>query len=196
MNDKPENQQEKYQEEADSFTKEVDFFAKEVDAMKKDKSDKVFGWIFAILLTILALIVIWVNFRNSNYISDLERANEKLKIENAEYQQAQDYLEEFLDLIDEIYEGKINEAVLEERIKWLENYTEMLEEENQNPEHDYYSEYNFDYANQMFDDFLTLFDSVQDYVAIHGVIDNAFFEQFEAQYPDVYARIGQYEDLF
>jgi len=38
-----------------------------------------------------------------------------------EYRINEEWFDDYIELLDEIYQGKINEAVLEERVKWLEN---------------------------------------------------------------------------
>ena len=51
--------------------------------------------------------------------SQSEKINE-LNQYIGEYQYSENFWEDYIDLLDEIYQGKINEAVLQERIKWLE----------------------------------------------------------------------------
>ena len=57
----------------------------------------------------------------------LEVVNE-LNREIGEYGMITDFWEDYIDLLDEIYQGKINEAVLEERLYWYEQYIEAIEE--------------------------------------------------------------------
>lgn len=70
------------------------------------------------LLILLALSTFAVVSSNRTIHSKNERI-EELNREIGEYQAMESFWEEHIDLIEYIYEGKINEAVLEERVKWL-----------------------------------------------------------------------------
>ena len=58
---------------------------------------------------------------------------EELNQEVGEYRMNEAWFEEYVDVLEEIYKGKINEAVLEERIYWLEKDNTFNDDTN-----DYY----------------------------------------------------------
>lgn len=72
------------------------------------------------LLVLLVLSTFAVVTSNQTIHSKNEQIKE-LNREIGEYQAMESFWEDYIDLIGDIYEGKINEAVLEERVKWLEN---------------------------------------------------------------------------
>src|SRR5690554_3578300 len=77
----------------------------------------------------------------------LLRQNVILKQERQELKAMNSFWEDYMDLLDEIYQGKINEAVLEERIYWLE----------------YNNVYDEDYVQQMYDTFENLIEVMIEY---------------------------------
>lgn len=114
-----------------------------------------------IIFVIIALIV----------VNKLDKENQQLREAVAEYQTSEDWFDDYLDIIGELYEQGIDNAVLEERIKWLER-TEVI-----NPQ-------------QMYDDFDILFEEFDSYTGTD------FHTYFENKRPEVYARIEQYDELF
>lgn len=76
------------------------------------------------ILVTLALVVL-VGFIGGLYVSARVIKRQQAKIEElnqtiGEYEMNEAWFEEYVDMLEDIYEGKINEAVLEERIYWLE----------------------------------------------------------------------------
>ena len=76
-------------------------------------------------------------------IIKLNEENAYLREEIAVNENNEEWIEDCLEMIPEIYELKIDKAVLEERIKWLEKEAQDLE-------------YDYGFADQMFDDLKTL----------------------------------------
>lgn len=77
-------------------------------------------------LSLIFIIVVVAYSRNISYINtkqELELHQEKvaeLYVTIGEYKNNENWFEDFIDLIAETYEQEIKTAVLEERIKWLE----------------------------------------------------------------------------
>lgn len=123
------------------------------------------GEIIILLLSIILVIITVIS------VNKVEKENIELREAVAEYQVSEDWFDDYLDVMEAIYESKMNEAVLEERIKWLER-TETI-----NPQ-------------QMYDDFELVIGELDAYSGV----DFSFY--FENKYPEVYARIEQYDELF
>lgn len=75
-------------------------------------------------LVTLALIVV-VGFIGGLYVSSRQVRQQQAKIEElnqviGEYRYNEEWFDDYIDVLEEIYEGKIENAVLEERIYWLE----------------------------------------------------------------------------
>lgn len=88
-------------------------------------------WILNIIYASIFIVALLLLFQNMNLRKtnqEYANRNDELNREIGEYKAMEDFYWEYTKLLDEIYRGKINEAVLEERIKWLEQYTEWLEE--------------------------------------------------------------------
>ena len=72
-------------------------------------------------LLILLVMSTFAVVSSNRTIHSKNKRIEDLNKEIGEYQATESFLEDYIDLIGDIYKGKINEAVLEERVKWLEN---------------------------------------------------------------------------
>jgi hypothetical protein len=130
---------------------------------------------FAIAFIVFTVFV-GVRVDQKNEIIDIqEQKIQDLNREIGEYQAMDSFWEEYMDLLDEIYRGKINEAVLNERVKWLE----------------YNNIYDEDYVQQMNDDFEELIDVVIEYYETTN--QSISLEVYVAQnYPALYDRIMSY----
>lgn len=89
-------------------------------------------------LVTLALVVL-VGFIGGLYISSRVIKRQQAQIDSlnqtiGEYAMNEAWFEDYVDILEDIYEGKINEAVLEERIYWLERDNTFNEDTND----DYY----------------------------------------------------------
>jgi len=136
-------------------------------------------WIIPIMFAIAFIVfTVFVGVRvdQKNEIIDIqEQKIQDLNREIGEYQAMDSFWEEYMDLLDEIYRGKINEAVLNERVKWLE----------------YNNIYDEDYVQQMNDDFEELIDVVIEYYETTN--QSISLEVYVAQnYPALYDRIMSY----
>lgn len=138
---------------------------------------KLFLVITGILFMFLIIVLTTKYYQAISLNKELYQDNLELNQEIGEYESTVEWLEDYLDLLDEIYAGKINEAVLEERIEWLEKEKQDLT-------------FNFEYAKQMWDDFEIAVDELYGYTGLD------FDNYFSFKYPDVYARLEQYDDLF
>lgn len=151
----------------------------------KEMNKKVQGlveWLISFVVFLLAILLIvcvakYVEVAKIN--EELYQDNLDLEFENVEWEITMEWMDDYVDLLDDIYRGKINEAVLEERIKWLEKEIEN-------------SQFDYDYAKQMFEDFVITIEAAEDF----GAVNNDFITYFEEHYPNVWERMLQYDDLF
>jgi hypothetical protein len=149
----------------------------------KEMNKKVQGlveWIISFVVFLLAILLIvfvakYVEVAKIN--EELYQDNLDLEFENAEAEITMEWMDEYIELLDDIYRGKMNEAVLEERIKWLETQDSLFD---------------YDYAKQMFEDFVITIEAAEDF----GAVNNDFITYFEEHYPNVWERMLQYDDLF
>ncbi len=132
------------------------------------------------LLILLALSTFAVVSSNRTIHSKNERI-EELNREIGEYQAMESFWEDYIDLIADIYEGKINEAVLEERVKWLEN------SKNGNLSSDIYD----DYVYQLLEDFDDAIEIIIHYYEnTDQVVDLETY--IATNYPALYVRLLNY----
>ena len=133
-----------------------------------------------ILISIVLIIITYSlmsqqNVRLKQERQELKNEIQELNREIGEYQAMDSFWEEYMDLLDEIYQGKINEAVLEERVYWLQ-YTKIYDE---------------DYVQQMYDDFEEFFEVIIEYY--EDTDQSMTLEEYTAQnYPALYDRIMGY----
>ena len=78
----------------------------------------------SLIMAIVGVLILVVVSTFAVVISNrtIHSKNEQIKDLNqeiGEYQAMESFWEDYIDLIGDIYEGKIREAVLEERVKWL-----------------------------------------------------------------------------
>lgn len=146
----------------------------------KNKIDlsAIIGIILIIILsTVFAVVFISLNktiHSKNEHIKDLNR-------EIGEYQAMESFWEDYIDLIGDIYEGKINEAVLEERVKWLENA------KNENIPSNIYD----DYVYQLLEDFDDAIEIIVYYYEnTDQVVDLTTY--IATNYPALYARLLSY----
>ena len=133
-------------------------------------------WIF---ITIFALLTVIVGFTSQQNVrlkqerEELKNEIQELNREIGEYEAMDSFWEDYIDLLDEIYQGKINEAVLQERVKWLEQKETQID------------------TQQMYDDFEELIDIIiYYYEETNMLIDVETY--VEINYPDLYERIMGY----
>ena len=72
--------------------------------------------LFVIAFAVLSQQNVRVKQENQKLKDEIQELNREI----GEYQVMDSFWEDYIDLLDEIYQGKINEAVLEERIYWLQ----------------------------------------------------------------------------
>lgn len=133
-----------------------------------------------ILVIILFLILSMALGRNKTILSQRKHI-EDLNREIGEYQAMESFLEDYIDLIGDIYEGKINEAVLEERVKWLENA------KNENIPSNIYDDYIYQLLED-FDDAIEII--IYYYENTDQVVD--LITYIATNYPALYARLLSY----
>ena len=97
--------------------------------MKKITTGDIFVLTFIVLFIIMFGFVVNQNVRLKQERQELKDKIQELNREIGEYRAMDSFWEDYMDLLDEIYQGKINEAVLEERVKWLE-YNNIYDEGN------------------------------------------------------------------
>jgi len=159
--------------EKENFVVGVD---NELTGRKKQMTNKL--KLFLVITGILFMFLITTKYYQAISLNkELYQDNLELNQEIGEYEATVEWLEDYLDLLDEIYAGKINEAILKERIEWLEKENQDLI-------------FDFEYAKQMWDDFEIVADELYGYTGLD------FENYFSFKYPDVYARVEHYNDLF
>ena len=133
-----------------------------------------------IISTVIVLFIIVFgllsqhNVRLKQERQELKDEIQELNREIGEYQAMDSFWEDYMDLLDEIYQGKINEAVLEERIYWL----------------DYNNGYEEDYVQQMYDTFEDLIEVMIEYY--ETTTQEVSLETYVAQnYPSLYDRVNR-----
>ena len=123
-----------------------------------------------------------VNLRQER--EELKNEIQELNREIGEYQAMEDFYWEFTDLLDEIYQGKINEAVLNERVHWLKYLDELRD--------DYVTQEYYElYVNQLKDDMELFAEVIVDYY--EDTDQSMTLEEYTAQnYPALYERLLDY----
>lgn len=145
-------------------------------------------WIIPIMSAIVFIVfTVFVGVRvdQKNEIIDIqEQKIQDLNREIGEYQAMDSFWEEYMDLLDEVYDGKVKEAVLEERVHWLKYLDELRD--------DYVTqEYYKLYVNQLKDDMELLAEVIVDYY--EDTDQSMTLEEYTAQnYPALYDRIMGY----
>ncbi len=135
--------------------------------------------IVALLILSMVFVVVIIN-RNQTIRSKNEHIKD-LNREIGEYQAMESFWEDYIDLIGDIYEGKISEAVLEERVKWLENT------KNGNIPSNIYD----DYIQQLLEDFNDAIEIIIYYYEnTDQVVD--LITYIATNYPALYERLLSY----
>lgn len=133
------------------------------------------------LLILLALSTFAVISSNRTIHSKNEQIKD-LNQEIGEYQAMESFWEDYIDLIEDIYEGKINEAVLEERVKWLENAKNI-------------NYYDTEFVETLMNDVETFTEYVISYVKLNGS-DNGFEEWLIKNDKHLYDKMMYYDDIY
>ena len=92
--------------------------------MKKLNAQSILFYTICGLATVLTLLLGYTMVyatKLEDKVTKQEQEIAELNQTVGEYEAMDSFWEEYIDLLDEIYQGKINEAVLEERVKQLEN---------------------------------------------------------------------------
>lgn len=138
---------------------------------------------FFILAACFGILTIFasVGINRGHNITALTEENASLKEKLVESEINREWIEEYIDLINEIWEKELENRVLENEIKWLKVVNNM-EQSNIIPN------------QQVYDDFEVFLGLVVRYYTdeITISIDDYIYQQN----PLVYARIQQYEDLW
>ena len=152
--------------------------------MNKKESNVLVVLIFIIFIALFAITMGSAFIRRGNTIIEQEQKIQKLNREIGEYQATEDFYWDFVDLLDEVYDGKVKEAVLEERVYWLKYLSELQEE---NVTQEYYELY----VNQLKDDMELLAEVIVDYY--EDTDQSMTLEEYTAKnYPALYDRIMGY----
>lgn len=151
---------------------------------------KKFTWGDAITLIIVAFFIITFgviaqrSFRLNQEREELRVEIQKLNREIVEYQAMEDFYWEFTNLLDEIYDGKIKEAVLIERVYWLKQVAELQEGINK-------TEYYELYIRQIQDDMDALLTiTIRYYETANQEV--TLEEYIATNYPELYERLLGY----
>ena len=141
--------------------------------------------IMSTIVFIVFTVFVGVRVDQKNEIIDIqEQKIQDLNREIGEYQATEDFDWDFVDLLDEVYDGKVKEAVLEERVHWLKYLNELRD--------DYVTQEYYElYVNQLKDDMELLAEVIVDYY--EDTDQSMTLEEYTAQnYPALYERILGY----
>lgn len=149
--------------------------------MKEEKVIYIDKIIFAITILILVVATIMTCVKLGQQSVTQQETIMELRQEVVESEINREWIEEYIDLINEIWEKELENRVLENEIKWLKVVNNM-EQSNIIPN------------QQVYDDFEVFLGLVVRYYTdeITTSIDDYIYQQN----PLVYARIQQYEDLW
>lgn len=136
--------------------------------------------ILAFLVSILFLQVLTVR-KTIDENNQLKQKVDYLNQEIGLYENNEEWFEDYIELIEEIYEGKINEAVLEERIYWLEK--------------DNINYYDAEFVETLMDDVETFTEYLISYVKLNGT-DNGFEAWLIKNDKPLYDKMMYYDDIY
>lgn len=152
--------------------------------MNKKESNVLVVLIFIIFIALFAITMGSAFIRRGNTIIEQEQKIQELNREIGEYQATEDFYWDFVDLLDEVYDGKVKVAVLEERVHWLKYLDELRD--------DYVTQEYYElYVNQLKDDMESFAEVIVDYY--EDTDQSMTLEEYTAQnYPALYERILGY----
>jgi len=130
--------------------------------------------ICSLLIVILVMQVIAVR-KSIKINTGLKNEIEYLELQIELYRNNEEWFEDYMDILGDTWEREVEIAVLKERIVWLNKYKET-------------SEFNKEYADQMYEDLETYLSAMIDYVEVHGNLDD-FNNYFLNNYKEIYDRI-------
>jgi len=144
----------------------------------------IFGDVVILISIVLIVITFSLNVRLKQEREELKDKIQELNREIGEYQATEDFYWDFVDLLDEVYDGKVKKAVLEERVHWLKYLDELRD--------DYVTQKYYElYVNQLKDDMELLAEVIVDYY--EDTDQSMTLEEYTAQnYPALYERILGY----
>lgn len=155
--------------------------------MKKLNAQSILFYTICGLATVLTLLLGYTMVyatKLEDKVTKQEQEIAELNQTIGEYRINEAWFEEYIDLIEEIYEGKINEAILKERVKQLENA------KNEKPQPYIYDVYE-DYVNQIIDDLDDAIEiTIYYYENTDQAVDLATF--IATNYPALYERLLSY----
>ena len=164
---------------------------------------KINFWDLILVLSVVIMFVFLVfvveqNIKLGKERDELLEVVNELNREIGEYGTITDFWEDYIDLLDEIYQGKINEAVLEERLYWYEQYIEAIEE-YETKIIETISEMVTDYGLGIYnlEDLVSLIDDLEDNIgATFDNLENRVYllENIERQNNELRELYNQFED--
>ena len=150
----------------------------------KDETVGIIALLVLLFLIASSAFLLIQNFRLKQEEKNLNDMITHLNKKIGEYQATEDFYWDFMNLLDEVYDSKVKEAVLEERVYWLKYLSELQEE---NVTQEYYKLY----VNQLKDDMELLVEVIVDYY--EDTNQSVTLEEYTAQnYPALYERILGY----
>lgn len=134
------------------------------------------------LLVLIPALLITILFMQFIAVKNMEKNNRELKneIEYLDsrvelYENDEEWFEDYIEILEYMWEKEVEIEVAKERIVWLNKYKET-------------SEFNKEYADQMYDDLEIYLGAIVAYVEVHGNLDD-FNNYFLTNYKEVYDRI-------
>lgn len=137
-----------------------------------DNIDNTISAIFVLIAMVIFVIIAFTIAIKRNVV--LQERIEEQDIIIAQYETNEDWYNDMFELYDDYYELEIDKAVLEERIKWLNEKV---------------ADYELP-ASQMYEDFMQLFDLRDTYTGTN------FDAWVEITNPELYERITTYNNMF
>lgn len=134
--------------------------------------DNTIGAIFVSIAMVIFVIIAFTSAIKRNI--SLQERIEAQDIIITQYETSEDWYEEMFELYEDYYKLKLDKAILEERIKWLNEKV---------------ADYELP-ASQMYADFIDLIDLRDTYTGTN------FEDWVEATNPELYARIIAYGNMF
>jgi len=147
--------------------------------MKKYNEYENIGMFVSMLIIFMALMLFIAYALNKNASLKAQIAEQDIII--AQYETNEDWYYDMFELYEDYYKLKLDKAVLEERIKWLNEKV---------------ADYELP-ASQMYEDFINLLDLRDTYFNLRDTYTGTNFEDWvETTNPELYERITTYNNMF
>lgn len=142
-------------------------------------------WFITTTSIFMVVMVCVVLYNQRVFMIRQEQEIAELNQEIGEYRMNEAWFEDYVDVLEEIYKGRTNEAVLEERIYWINKINDIFTDNSLGVI------YNEEYVDQMLDDLDDLIEIIIFYYEeTDQVVDLETY--IKTNYPALYDRIMKY----